>query len=379
MKLVMKDQYLLYARKSTESEDRQVASIGSQTDELTALAKQLNLCIVNTLPEKRSAKAPGRPVFNQMLQYIEAGKANAILCWKLNRLARNPVDGGNIQWLLQQGIIKHIRTFTGSYVPTDNVMLMSVELGMANQFILDLSVDTKRGQRAKIQDGWLPHKPPLGYYNKPDENPKKPSTIDIDPATYPYMKELWSTLLQKRCSLEKIYEIGQSMGITTCRGNISRANFYRLFRNPFYCGLFYWNDELYPGKHPTMITKEEFDEVQDIINGRSHPKAKEHEFAFTGLIRCGECGATITAEAKTKTQKNGNFHSYTYYRCSKRLKPKCSQKTIRLEELERQIVSILERINIPPSFHDWAIKQLADEHKKEQVNQRDIFKAQETN
>lgn len=368
--------YIIYARKSSESEDRQVASIPSQVEELTVLANQLKIRVVTTLTEERSAKAPGRPVFNQMLQDITNDKADAILCWKLDRLARNPVDGGSIQWLLQKGIVKHIRAFTGSYLPTDNVMLMSVEFGMANQFILDLSVNTKRGQRAKIHEGWLPHKPPLGYLNNKHNLPNIPP-IFKDQETFPLMKELWSTLLQKRCSIEKIYEIAQTTGLTTCRGTISRANFYRLFRNPFYYGHFYWNGQIYPGKHEPMISKEEFDQSQYIIEGRRHPRAKKHEFAFTGLMRCGECGAAITAESKIKTQKNGNVHHYTYYRCTKRLNPKCSQKTIRCEELEKQILSVLERINIPPSFHKWAIKQLANEHETEKVNQDDIFHANE--
>lgn len=369
--------YLLYARKSSESEDRQVASIPSQIDELTVLAKQLNLRVIDTLKEEKSAKAPGRPVFNQMLQDISDGKADAILCWKLDRLARNPVDGGNLQWLLQKGIIKHIRAYSGSYSPSDNVMLMSVEFGMANQFILDLSVNTKRGMKAKAHLGWIPHKPPIGYYNKPDsDDPERPSTIDKDSASFPLMLQLWKMLLQKKCTILKLYDVAQSMGLTTHKGKtISRTNFYRLFQNPFYYGYFYWHGELYHGKHEPMISKAEFDQAQAIMHNRSFPRAKTHTFAFTGLIRCGECKAGITAEEKTKHQKNGNSHHYTYYRCTKRINPNCSQKPIRQEELEEQILNILGKIHIPPSFHQWAIKQLKTEHEREKYTQQEVFQA----
>jgi DNA invertase Pin-like site-specific DNA recombinase len=138
------NRYFLYARKSSENEDKQAASIPSQVDELKRLAKDHNLKIVDILTEEKSAKAPGRIVFGQMLQEIHEGKADGILCWKLDRLARNPVDGGNIAWMLQQGVIQHIQTFQKGYFPTDNVMMMSVEMGMANQFILDLSLNTNR-------------------------------------------------------------------------------------------------------------------------------------------------------------------------------------------------------------------------------------------
>ncbi|MDO8591200.1 MAG: recombinase family protein, partial [bacterium] len=97
--------YFLYARKSTDVEDKQVLSIESQLAELRTLAKHENLSISDEFIEKRSAKMPGRPIFNDMLSRIQTGEAQGIICWKIDRLARNPVDGGQIQWLLQQGVI----------------------------------------------------------------------------------------------------------------------------------------------------------------------------------------------------------------------------------------------------------------------------------
>ena len=98
-----KIKYFLYARKSSESEDRQVASIQSQIDVLKDVAKREDLEIIDVLFESKSAKAPGRPVFNQMINRINKGEAEGIICWKLDRLARNPVDGGSISWMLQGG------------------------------------------------------------------------------------------------------------------------------------------------------------------------------------------------------------------------------------------------------------------------------------
>jgi len=143
-----KIKYFIYARKSSESEDRQVQSIQDQVDELQKLAKNSDLTVVNIFSESWSAKAPDRPVFNEMLERIKNGEANGILCWKLNRLARNPIDGGTISWMLQEGLIQYIQTYGRGYSPNDNVIMMSVEFGMANQFIRDLRVDTKRGLMA---------------------------------------------------------------------------------------------------------------------------------------------------------------------------------------------------------------------------------------
>ncbi|MBI4846289.1 MAG: recombinase family protein [Candidatus Omnitrophica bacterium] len=371
--------YFLYARKSSENEDKQVASVPSQIEELKKLAQEMNLNIVEIFTEEKSAKAPGRPVFSQMIADIHKGRAEGILCWKLDRLARNPIDGGTISWMLQQSIIRHIQTFQRAYHPTDNVLMMNLEFGMANQFILDLSVNTKRGQRNKIQQGWLPHKPPFGYlnnlYNQPDKPPIYP-----DPVSFPIMKKLWAILLEKRCSIDKLFDIAHGMGLKMAKGaKMSSHNFYLLFRNPFYYGAFLWNDEVYPGKHEPMITKIEFDLAQKIINSRSFPREQTHTFAFTGLMRCGECGAYITAEEKFKHLKNGGTNHHTYYRCTKRIKRDCSEPPIRLEDLENQIRDILGKITIPPQFRDWAIKQLKVDQSKEIVDRDEITKAHRHN
>ena len=149
-------QYFLYARKSTDVEDKQVLSIEAQLSELRALARREGLEVVQEFVEKRSAQQPNRPVFNNMMARIQGGEAQGIVCWKIDRLARNPVDGGQIQWLLQNGTIAHIQTHDRAYYPTDNVLMMSMEFGMANQFIPDLSANTARGLRAKARQGHFP-------------------------------------------------------------------------------------------------------------------------------------------------------------------------------------------------------------------------------
>ena len=155
----------MYYRKSTDSEDRQIQSIEDQKTELSKLIRRKDINIVGSLEESMSAKKPGRVEYNKMINLIKSGKANGIICWTLNRLARNPVDGGEIQWLLQNGIIESIITPSREYLPTDNIIMMAVELGMANQFVIDLSKDVKRGMASKVNKGWRPTKAPLGYIN----------------------------------------------------------------------------------------------------------------------------------------------------------------------------------------------------------------------
>jgi len=126
-----------------------------------------------------------------------------------------------------------------------------------------------------------------------------------------------------------------------------------------------------------MVTRKEFERVREIIEGKSKPRAISHNFAFTGLIRCGECGAMITAEKKTKHQKNGNVHKYTYYHCTKRKDPDCEQGSIDRKNLEKQIKRILGTIEIPAEFREWAVKCIKEENKKESQCRNQVLDSQQ--
>ena len=237
-----KIKYIMYCRKSTDSEDRQIQSIDDQIRELTRLAKERGVKIVKTLTESQSAKKPGRTVFNEMLSMLYSGVADGILCWKINRLARNPKDGGDIQWMLQQSNIKSILTPGREYLPSDNVLMMSVELGMANQFILDLSKDVKRGMHSKAKKGWRPGNAPLGYLN--DKGGEKGERkVFRDPVRFPIVRKMWDYLLTGNYTVKAIInKANDEWGLTTLprkkfvSGKLAPSTGYRIFTNSFYCG-----------------------------------------------------------------------------------------------------------------------------------------------
>lgn len=373
-----KIQYFLYARKSTESEDKQVASIEAQISELKKIAQQDNLSIVKTFSESRSAKAPGRPIFNEMVGRVQSGEANGILCWKLNRLARNPIDGAAIQWMLQQGVIQHVQTYGRSYYPTDNVIMMAVELGMANQFIRDLSTDTKRGLNAKAEKGWLPGRAPLGYTNNKFKE-KGRKDILKNPVIFPIVRKMWDLLLENKYSVQKIYNIAvDEWGLRFPSGKKpAQSKIYQLFANPFYYGYFRYAGAIHKGNHEPMVSEEEFNEAQYILGTKNRPKSNEHLFAFTGLMRCGECGSGITAEERTKHQKNGNVHDYIYYHCTKKKNTKCTQKYIEEKELKKQISEVTTGVEIPKEFHEWAMEVFRSMNTKEAESRNAILQNQQ--
>lgn len=374
--------YFIYARKSSEDSGRQILSIDSQLAVMREIAEREGLRIVHTFTESRSAKAPGRDEFNEMIRRIERGDASGILCWKLDRLARNPVDEGRIKWLLQKSTISIIKTPDREYHPSDNVLITSVEFGMANQYIRDLSSNVKRGLHTKLENGWYPSYAPLGYLNT-KTNDRGSNQIIKDPERFDLVRKIWDLMLTSQYSpLEVLAIANDDLGLKTRRqGKIagfkmSKSNIYTLLANPFYYGWFDYprNSGLwFKGKHEPMITKDEFDRVQ-VLLGRRGRVVEKHDFDFTNMIRCGGCGAFITAERRTKRQKNGNVHEYVYYHCTKRKNPACKEKAITLKELTRQIDDILASIQISVKFKDWALKYLS-QYRDEEIETQEMVMA----
>jgi hypothetical protein len=141
---------------------------------------------------------------------------------------------------------------------------------------------------------------------------------------------------------------------------LSYSTFYRMLGDPFYYGEFEFplsSGTWYSGKHPKMLDQDIFDQVQIVMGRKNAPRPKKHNFPYTGLMVCGECGCSITAEEKTKIQKNRNIHYYSYYRCTKK-KGTCSQKPIEISNLENQFIGELKNIRIPEEFAQWAINEL---------------------
>lgn len=374
---MIKTKYFVYARKSSESEDRQVESISSQVDVLKKIAEDRKLEVVDILTEAKSAKAPGRPVFNKMLERVGKGEADGIICWKTDRLFRNPVDFGTISWMLQKSIIKHIQCSDRSYYPEDNVLLMSVEQGMANQFIRDLSKNTQRGLKAKAERGWYPAQPPLGYLHNPNKR-KGEKEMMKDPARFEMTRKIFDWMLSGTYLPSQVIDKAtKELGLSNrFNRSVGRATIYQTLRNPFYYGYYEYpkgSGNWIKGKHEPMITKVEYDRIQKLLAKNENPKSESKIFAFTGLIRCGECGAMITAEDKVKNQKNGNIHNYTYYRCTKRTKHVCSQKTVEVKKLEEQIQEILQSIVIPEEFIKFAIEVIDNDVEGDSKKNREFI------
>lgn len=369
---------IIYNRKSTrDKEDQQVLSIPAQKEENMKRVKREGHQVVREFDEEQSAKEPGRFKFGQMLDLIEQGKADAIVCWKLNRLARNPIDGGRIQWLIQNGVIKAIITSEKTYLPTDNVIQMSVEFGMATQYSLDLSKDVLRGMLHKARTGWRPGRACVGYASD-YAGLKGEKKILVDEERFTLIRKCWDLLLTGAYTVPQILDIAtKDWGLTMRHGRkaeprpLGLTTMYSILTNPFYFGEFDWNGETYKGNHIPMITREEFEKAQMILGARGKPRQRKYIHAFPGLIRCAECNALIVVNVvDKKIMSTGKMKRYRYYRCAhNRPHIECHQKKAVLEDkLEEEFVKKIDEADIPQAFIEWALQKLklSQEDRKEQ-------------
>ena len=159
--------FFLYARKSTDEPDRQILSIEAQIAELKEFAQKEQLNIAQTFIESQTAKEPGRPIFNDMILQIEQGKAEGILSWHPDRLARNSVDGGRIIFLLDTGKIQALKFPTFWFEPTpQGKFMLNIAFGQSKYYVDNLSENVKRGLRQKVRRGEYPGVAPTGYLKR---------------------------------------------------------------------------------------------------------------------------------------------------------------------------------------------------------------------
>ncbi len=353
--------FIQYSRKSSEGDERQVQSIPDQNAVLARMAEQQGLQVILRLEEAHSAKQPNsRPIFMQMLKMIQDGKADGILCWHLNRLTRNPVDSGTLSWLLQQGVIRCIKTPDREYRPEDNVVIMAVENAVSNQYIVDLRSNIRRAQLEKAARGWYPHRPPGGYLTNRDTG-----EIEVDRERFSMLRRAWELMLTGSYSVYDVHRNLEDWGYRTRKGKgksglmMTRSNLYKVFDNPFYVGDFSFLGKRYAGKHRPMVTRDEFQQVRERIHGPDPTIPKRHVFAFTGLIRCGGCGCMVTAERKVKHYRTTNRTvTYVYYRCTR--SKGCKEPAVTEAYVESEISHRVGQCQLHPTAIAWAKEALEE-------------------
>lgn len=393
-----------YARKSSESEDKQMLSISSQLDEAKRIAEYYKLPnFIEIFQESKSAKKEFlRPEFMRMIQMIKNGRIDTIVCWKLDRLARNMTEGGMLIDLISSGTLKAIITHDKVYHPTDNVLLMSVEFGQGKQFVKDLSVNVKRGQEKKARMG-IPHGvATLGFLNDKTEEKGNRSWM-IDEMRLKSIKILLDMFLTGTYSAGKLHKYAiLSLKLTTVKRKriggefITLSRIYEILKDPIYAGFFYQSGERYEldEKLPRLITEEEHNKIKMILSKKNIPKVQHHfttysgflqsesgdfigqdvkyqlicdckeKFAYRSKSHCPKCGKEISK------LENPKYLDFTYYYNVKKKKSGSQYKVLTEKKITEEMVSFVDKhLTFSEDLANWSKKYIT-ELKNKEINDR---------
>jgi len=343
--------YCLYARKSTESDERQALSIDSQVKEMLQIAERENLEIIDIRRESKSAKDSGnRPVFREIIKNITEEKFNSIITWAPDRLSRNAGDLGSLVDLMDEKKLMSIRTFgqTFSNSPNEKFLLM-ILCSQAKLENDNRGINVKRGLRARCEIGLWPTCPPTGYFKEKRVDHKGQCLTDPDRA--PVIRQMFEKVAYEKWSGRKVYNwLRFDLNFRTALGkkHLSLGNIYRLLENTFYYGPFEYprgSGTWYQGKHEAIISKELFDQVQAQMKNSQLVRKENIEFAFTKIMKCGLCGSGISATEKFKKLKKGGYNRHVYYGCTKAKDKNCKSGYISEEELIKQLQKKIDELD----------------------------------
>jgi len=343
--------YCLYARKSSEDDERQALSIDSQVKEMLTIAKRDKLEIADVRCESHSAKATsGRPVFNQLLEDTRSGMFTGILTWSADRISRNAGDLGGVIDLMDQGHLREIRTHGQTFTNNPNekflLMILCSQAKLEND---NRGINTKRGMKARAEQGHRPCIPPLGYALEKRPEDKKNRVVP-DPVRGPLVRQAYEKVAYQHSSGRDLYRWMQKAGFTTKLGKtVTLSMIYRMLRNPFYTGKFEYpvgSGNWHRGTYEPLVSQHLFEEAGKVLDMAPKKQWGSKEFAFTRMMLCGNCGSGITAEEKHKRMKDGSIRTYVYYRCCHAKDHDCRQPSIREDGLLESLMDIIDTIDL---------------------------------
>ena len=356
---------VIYARVSSNEQERDGFSIPAQLDLLKDYAKKNNFEIVKIYEESQTAKKAGRIKFNEMLQFLKSSKdVKTILVEKTDRLYRNFKDYVEIDDTEFEIHLVKENEIIGRNATSHQKFIHGIKVLMAKNYIDNLSEETKKGSLKKAQEGYFVAQVPYGY-KKLD-----PRTTVIDEEKAQFVRRAYEIYSEGELSLsktrEKLYDEGYIYRPNSPKITVGQLEL--ILKNINYTGVLAFKGEYYEGKHEPIISSELFKKVQKAFKKDNKPQFSEtHKFAFAGMFTCAECGCTITAEIKKG--------KYIYYHCTGN-GGKCSQKPvyIREEEIAEQLDEAIKAITISDEHFEYIKQGL-----KESLQEKNRFSEEELN
>jgi site-specific DNA recombinase len=352
-------QAVAYARVSSKEQEREGYSIPSQLKLLRDYALHQDLDIAHEFVDVETAKQAGRGNFGEMLKFLARNRTcRALLVEKTDRLYRNLKDWVSIDELeLEIHLVKENVVLSHSSRSAEKFM-HGIKVLMAKNYIDNMAEEVSKGLRKKAEQGMWPSYSPLGYRNVVGQDGRH--GIEPDPERAPLVKQLFEWYASGDRSLKEVGGLARQAGLSFRKsgGPLPIPTIHKILRHRIYTGEFSWNGRIYSGKYEPIISKDLYQPVQDVLDGRGarRPKRRRHKFAFSGLVRCGHCGCSMTGEV--------HKGRYIYYRCTG-YKGRCPEKYAREESITEQFGELLKGLHLDTGIQEFLTKALRQSRQDE--------------
>ncbi len=349
---------VIYERVSTREQAEQGYSIESQSKLLKDYARNHNFEIAREFTDVESAKGAGRTQFTEMLRFLRSSPSvKTILCEKTDRLYRNFHDYIDLD--VDQGELTIILVKENTILNKDSrsheKLVQGFKVLMAKNYIDNLKEETTKGLLEKAEQGEFPNRAPVGYKNN-----KETHKIEIDPAMAPVVRRVFELYATGEYSLLTLAQKIAEEGFRARGGRkFHTSEMAFMLSNPIYYGDFRWRKRHFKGIHEHIITRDLFDAAQKAMRRFNKPRVTKNEFVFRGLLTCGKCGCSYTAEKKKKAR-------YIYYHCTS-ARGHCSNSYLREEYVDEKIADILKAVQIDKDVLDYLIDGLKQSHADEKA------------
>lgn len=346
---------VVYLRVSSEKQEDGF-SLDAQEKMALRYAQEHNLVVVKRWKVQESAWGKKeRKYFTEMLDFLKRNPSvKHVIFDVVDRMTRNDADKVRVYSLIKYDnktvhFSRSNRMLNKDNLDSATEFNIDIEVAAAKKLSNDIAYKTRMGMTEKAEQGIYPAKASLGYQNIRNRNGE--SFIEVDPIAGPLVTELFEYASTGKYSYEELEGIFYAKGLRTRFDGkkVTLKSIEKVLHNPFYYGVFQWGGTSYKGVHQTLVTKELWDKVQEVVRAKGHRFDTKHNYPFNRLIRCEHCGHYVLgALAKQK---------YLYYRCAHYNK-KHKNKYLSEAEMMDKLSDIVRDIELPQEVVKVLIKGL---------------------
>ena len=355
---------VLYTRVSSDEQKKKGFSLDYQEKHGREYALKHGLNIVKVFSESYTAKKPGRPAFNDMLQFVRKNKIEHLIFLKSDRASRNGVDSSALVYMAERDIfnihlIQDNLCLNRRSRPTD-FLVFEMNNIIANFYPRNLSVEVTTKLLEKAEQGYYPERSPVGYMRKPKE---KRAYLQIDPEKAPYIKRIFELYSTGKYSYKTLAKQLRDEGFMISPAvKCGKSNIEDILNNPVYIGDFIFKGKrYYNANHEPIVSRELYSMCQDIIKSRTSGKSTKHDFTFSNLLKCSKCGCYLVGELKKG--------KYIYYHCTGNKGGNCKSKSyVRQEKVEQKVFEIFDQLRLSDATIELAKTCFINELKNQNQN-----------